>query len=434
MLARKILALALLCALIPTLRGGFSVAGSTVEAAANIVVNVAINYGNGTAQWFNSTQVPQGYTLFNATKQIARLEATYYASFNDYFITGINGVRNDAVRGIYWIIWVYDLTSRTYKIPDVGANHIVLKSGDTIQWYYEDTNQYPPPSPLTVISLSLSAPVVRANSSLTISGVVRQNPAAYNVTIQYSLDKGRTWTTIATVQTSADGRFSATWKPTKNGDYVVRAVVGNLTSNQVMLTVSPCMIVAATYGSEAAAEVQYLREFRDGYVMSTFAGSQFIAIFNLWYYSFSPSVAAAIASSEELRASARFLLYPLLAILHFSTVFRSLEAYNREASVILSGIAASALIGIVYGTPLLLSFERLVRREIARKLSGRAFSLSMLLSLFGLVLAILAENATLASAFSAIVVVSTLLFSAASLALKIRHLVSRYAKPNWLAA
>jgi hypothetical protein len=36
-------------------------------------------------------------------------------------------------------------------------------------------------------------------------------------------------------------------------------------------------------------EMQFLREFRDNTVYSTFAGSSFIIMFNGFYYSFSPS-------------------------------------------------------------------------------------------------------------------------------------------------
>jgi len=119
-----------------------------------------------------------------------------------------------------------------------------------------------------------------------------------------------------------------------------------------------CLIATATYGSELAPEVQFLRGFRDNMALTTFAGSQFMRLFNAWYYSFSPAVASAIASSETLRTAMRAALSPLIGILRLSTSAFSLLSPNAEVGVIASGLVASSLIGVVYFMPwvLLLSF------------------------------------------------------------------------------
>ncbi|MCI0559335.1 MAG: hypothetical protein MN733_12645, partial [Nitrososphaera sp.] len=54
---------------------------------------------------------------------------------------------------------------------------------------------------------------------------------------------------------------------------------------------SGCLIATAAYGSELTSEVQYLRNFREQYVLSTASGSAFMNSFNSIYYSFSPQVA-----------------------------------------------------------------------------------------------------------------------------------------------
>lgn len=59
----------------------------------------------------------------------------------------------------------------------------------------------------------------------------------------------------------------------------------------ISVRVSPCLIATATFGSELAPQVQFLRDFRDKQIMQTFAGSNFMVAFNAWYYSFSPAVA-----------------------------------------------------------------------------------------------------------------------------------------------
>jgi len=52
-----------------------------------------------------------------------------------------------------------------------------------------------------------------------------------------------------------------------------------------------CLIATATFGSELAPQVQFLRELRDDTVMSTSSGVSFMTGFNAIYYSFSPAIA-----------------------------------------------------------------------------------------------------------------------------------------------
>jgi len=114
----------------------------------------------------------------------------------------------------------------------------------------------------------------------------------------------------------------------------------------------PCLIASATYGSELAPEVQFLRTFRDQSVQSTFAGTNFMKVFNSFYYSFSPTVASALAESPILSQMVRVLLYPLMAALRVSsTIFDGLS-FMPELAVVLAGILASTLIGAAYLTPM----------------------------------------------------------------------------------
>lgn len=75
-------------------------------------------------------------------------------------------------------------------------------------------------------------------------------------------------------------------------------------SSSISFTVkkkSGCLIATATYGSKRGSEVQFLGGFRDNTVLTTFASSSFITVFNRFYYSFSPSVASVISGNEILR-------------------------------------------------------------------------------------------------------------------------------------
>jgi peptide/nickel transport system substrate-binding protein len=127
---------------------------------------------------------------------------------------------------------------------------------------------------------------------------------------------------------------------------------------------SPCIIATVTFGSEASPAVQYLRNFRDHLVLSTRAGSAFMAVFNAWYYSFSPTVAGYIAAHDPLRAPIRVILYPLLGVLGVSTFVYSLFSATPEFAIVMAGLVASSLIGLVYLTPFtLLGMRALTRRR-----------------------------------------------------------------------
>jgi virginiamycin B lyase len=137
------------------------------------------------------------------------------------------------------------------------------------------------------------------------------------------------------------------------------------TTTSVAIT-RPCVIASAAYGSELAPEVQFLREFRDRSVISTLAGGQFMRIFNEFYYSFSPTVARLTASSPQLSAGVRALIYPLIASLRVAaSVFQALLPFNIEVAMVLSGVLASCLIGLAYISPIMLVRAALRRRQKA---------------------------------------------------------------------
>ncbi|MEM2905268.1 MAG: CFI-box-CTERM domain-containing protein [Candidatus Bathyarchaeia archaeon] len=126
-----------------------------------------------------------------------------------------------------------------------------------------------------------------------------------------------------------------------------------------------CIIATASYGSELDPHVQFLRSFRENVVLKTFAGSQFMQVFNAWYYSFSPDVAAFIADNPPVREMAKAVLYPLIGILHVATLTQSAFSFNPELAIVMAGLVASALIGAIYFSPLamlgLTPFRKLVK-------------------------------------------------------------------------
>jgi M6 family metalloprotease-like protein len=154
------------------------------------------------------------------------------------------------------------------------------------------------------------------------------------------------------------------------------------------LSAFPCIIATVTFGSEVTPEVQLLRQFRDHLVLSTHAGSAFMDAFNLWYYSFSPQVADFIVAHEGLRGPLRVVLYPLIGILQFASATYPLFNSIPEVSITITGIITSALIGLVYLTPVGLLLARPLRkRKIGAMRILRASSISLIVAVALLTLA-----------------------------------------------
>ena len=110
-----------------------------------------------------------------------------------------------------------------------------------------------------------------------------------------------------------------------------------------------------------APEVQYLRGFRDSAVGLSLAGSRFMLVFNVFYYSFSPAVAGVVASQPVLASLVRLVIYPLVGCLSGASAVSALLPAG-EASIVLAGLVASALIGLAYGLPVLLAIQFIRRR------------------------------------------------------------------------
>lgn len=117
-------------------------------------------------------------------------------------------------------------------------------------------------------------------------------------------------------------------------------------------TKSGCLIATAAFGSELVPQVQELRSFRDGIVLQTIAGKNFMNVFNYWYYSFSPQVADYERGQPWLQSIVKSSLYPLLGILDLSTLVFQGFASNAEFAIVVAGVTASAFIGLIYFVPL----------------------------------------------------------------------------------
>jgi hypothetical protein len=84
------------------------------------------------------------------------------------------------------------------------------------------------------------------------------------------------------------------------------------TQQQKFVVLHGCFVATAAYGSQMEPAVAALRQFRDGALLTSPLGRLFVAA----YYAFSPPLARLIASDERLRAGARGVLSPVVALAH----------------------------------------------------------------------------------------------------------------------
>ncbi len=120
-----------------------------------------------------------------------------------------------------------------------------------------------------------------------------------------------------------------------------------------------CLIATAAYGTEMSHDIQMLREIRDNTLMSTAAGSAFMAGFNDIYYAFSPAVADLERQSPEFRTLVRALITPMIASLSIMSV-----ADGESDTVLLGSLVIALNLGLYAGAPAALALG-IRRRRMA---------------------------------------------------------------------
>jgi peptide/nickel transport system substrate-binding protein len=220
----------------------------------------------------------------------------------------------------------------------------------------------------------VSSPEVTEGEFVTVSGAIGPTVSDATVTLTYRKPDGSTIT--RTVTTGADGSYSDSYQPEGEGSWSVTASWdgdsthegASCSSQSFTVKARGCLIATATYGSELSPQVQFLRDFRDNTVLSTFAGNSFMTAFNGFYYSFSPNVASVIADNSDLKYMMKGLLYPLIGILQMSSATFSVFSFLPELGIIIAGLIASALIGISYFLPVALMIRYFKKFTVSEKL------------------------------------------------------------------
>jgi len=215
----------------------------------------------------------------------------------------------------------------------------------SISWFSETTSTT---TTATQVS-TIFSPTVTTPTTTT----ARANTTLYSPTVTLT---STSLTETTTTTTSTNVTTTTSYSPTVT-------LTSTATTFTTFLPIRPCIIASAAYGSELASEVQSLRAFRDWKVMSTFAGMQFMKIFNTFYYSFSPTVASTVASSPALTAVVRVLLYPLVWILQASWSIFSALALAPEVGIVVTGVFGGALFGVIYVAPPVLGISYTIKKK-----------------------------------------------------------------------
>lgn len=274
-------------------------------------------------------------------------------SYTDNFV-----LANDSLAGNYGIFAVASKSGfadcdaqGSFSVPRAGVD----QSSDFAISAYPDTRTVKP-GESTQFNVSLvSMRGFTSSVSLTIPNLPPPFEASFNP--QSVIPNGTSTLTVRTQPTS------------KNGSYILTVAAsggGKDHSANVTLIVqsSGCLIATATYGSELSPEVQFLRGFREERVMPTLAGRQFLYVFNIFYYSFSPKMARLIESDNGLQILCKVALYPLISILELAARLDSIFSFNPEIGVIFTGFVASALIGIVYFSPIAIVLRKISKMRV----------------------------------------------------------------------
>lgn len=180
---------------------------------------------------------------------------------------------------------------------------------------------------------------------------------------------------------------------------------------QPIIAINECLIATATYGTELADEVQFLRDFRDNHVLATFAGRQFMKMFNRWYYSFSPNVAAYISRHPTVKTAMKVILCPLIGILRLSSFTYQLFIFIPEVGITLAGHVACLLIGGAYLSSPFMTLLKVINRKKHLTLGTKKLKMFMFpwtLSVLAMIFSELIHSPTLMSASTVIFVLFTL--------------------------
>ena len=340
-------------------------------------------------------------------------------------ILGISGSRSHST--------TITVTVNQALTPDfavtAGPSAITISQGSTVTSTITVLSQDGFSSPVTLsASWQVTAP---SGVSFNLPGPITPPPNAIATsTLTISVGQGSSIGTYTITVTGSSGPLTHNAPITVqiSGTYVTTASTqSSTTSSSTTSAPGPkCFIATATFGSELAPQVQFLRNLRDNEIMNTYVGWNFMIAFNAWYYSFSPTVAEAITQHPTLQYAMRAVLYPLIAILRLGATPFSVLPAHQELAAVLSGMLITSLIGIAYLSLPLAAISKLSsKRRLTSKTVQKVLAANLALSLLGITIADFATFGQLMILATVSTALSTLLLSALITSVRLMRVIDR---------
>jgi len=246
----------------------------------------------------------------------------------------------------------------------------VLVTSTTSTWTKTTTSTVVTTTSSTSTSVTTSTSTSGTTTTMSSTSTTTQSSTTTTTTTSSTTYTSTSYSPTVTtpITFGATSTYSSTTTTTTTSTMTQTSVVPLTTTTTTVATVTTtpaaraCIIASVAYGSELAPEVQFLRGFRDGPVTSTFAGAQFMRVFNAFYYSFSPKVAELEAGSPALQATTRMFIYPLLGSLRLAAAVCRLYPQGSELMIVIAGVIAGTAIGLVYVSPIAVLLKTVLRK------------------------------------------------------------------------
>lgn len=220
---------------------------------------------------------------------------------------------------VYYLAWVDNIPIYShYPLPTMDSkniSNILLHDLKNDEWNYVERdlvadfeNTYPDNSLDTVQNMTLTILAVSFQRlSFTSKGSYWDD-----ISLTSFISEPTTTTTHTT--TSPQTTPPQTTTPSPTSPPPTEPTPTQEPRNQTV----GCIIATATYGSSMTPEVSYMRHVRDNMIGSNELGRILVTGWNIFYYSWSPSLASIISKSETLQILTRILLIPLIVIINFT--------------------------------------------------------------------------------------------------------------------
>ncbi len=99
---------------------------------ASYAIDMRLNFGNGTARWYNGSAVQPGWNAYLASVVIfnGTVRAGWYPQFQEHFVTGIEGVDSGGANS--WFFWLRNGTQ--WEVAPTGADAVQAYNGTAFAW------------------------------------------------------------------------------------------------------------------------------------------------------------------------------------------------------------------------------------------------------------------------------------------------------------